>query len=222
MCLVDTYRFYIANVGTLTSIVLPFALVIDLFDIWLQTEPLPGTNLSLLAYLPLLLFYPLYQAATVFFIASAVSGQRLDVSQCFKHACRFWTPLLILYVISAPLIWVGFLLLIIPGLIVAARLLFAEFYCLFDGMQPVEALKTSWSETRELQWAIVVGLVVVAVTCALPVILLERFVAALGEMNHVVVLTLSVFSAVLSTPPTVFAFRLYLAHQQSKQNERQP
>ncbi|MEM6581343.1 MAG: hypothetical protein AAF699_08730 [Pseudomonadota bacterium] len=198
---------------TLTSVVLPFYLAIDLFDMWLATRPIPGTDLSLLAYVPLILFYPLYQAAIIFFVASAVSDRRLGVNACLKLASRVWVPLFILSVISAPIIWIGLALLIIPGLFVIARLLFAQFYCIFDGMNPVDAIKASWNETMELQWTILGGLVLVVLACTMPILLLQQIVVSLGALNIVTAILISVLGAVLSTPPTVFAFRMYLAHQ---------
>ncbi len=49
---------------------------------------------------------------------------------------------------------VGFILLIVPGIILAVRLSFVPFLVIDEGRGPVEALIESWSRTSGYSWTI--------------------------------------------------------------------
>jgi membrane-anchored glycerophosphoryl diester phosphodiesterase (GDPDase) len=52
------------------------------------------------------------------------------------------------------LIIIGFFLLIIPGFIIAIRLSFVPYLVMDEGLEPIEAIRTSWDMTREFSWDI--------------------------------------------------------------------
>lgn len=55
-------------------------------------------------------------------------------------------------IINCVIIAVGFILLIIPGIIFAFRLQFAKYLVIDKGMGPVDAIHKSWDMTRGITW----------------------------------------------------------------------
>ena len=53
---------------------------------------------------------------------------------------------------SGVIVFVGFILLIIPGIILAVRLQYATYLIVDKNLGPIEALKTSWKLTRGNTW----------------------------------------------------------------------
>ena len=72
---------------------------------------------------------------------------------------------------SGVIVFVGFILLIIPGIILAVRLQYATYLIVDKNLGPIEALKTSWKLTRGNTWnlfffGILLGLInILGVVC---------------------------------------------------------
>ena len=206
--LTDTMRFFRAHFLSLSAIVVPFLLPLNILSM-LADQSEPGVGLAALMYLPALLIFPIYQVALILYIATAVSGDRLRFLEYFMIGLRFWLPILLLYLISGVAIVAGFMLLVVPGLIVLARIIFAEFYCIFDEMNPMDAFNASWQQTRDRQLMILSGLLIVYVSCAIPVWAIEMFMVILNVWNPLVIVVSGFLSALLYAPPTIFAFRVF-------------
>jgi membrane-anchored glycerophosphoryl diester phosphodiesterase (GDPDase) len=52
------------------------------------------------------------------------------------------------------IIAIGFILLIVPGIVLAVRLAFVPFLVVDEGRGPVEALTESWNRTNGYSWTI--------------------------------------------------------------------
>jgi uncharacterized membrane protein len=59
-----------------------------------------------------------------------------------------WLPLLGLQLVTLPVLAVGFLFLIVPGVILSLGLGFAQFYVIEANMGPIEAIRASWEVTK--------------------------------------------------------------------------
>jgi hypothetical protein len=206
--LIDTIRFYRAHFLTLSAITVPFLLLLDILFLTIYQAELDFSQVALI-YLPALLVFPIYQVALILYIAAVVSGEKLRLLECFRIGLRFWAPILLLSFISAVAIAAGTLLLVIPGLIVIARIIFAEFYCIFDEMNPMDAFHASWQQTRDRQWMILAGLLIVYVSCGIPVIAVERLMVDLNVWNPLATVVSGFLSALLYPIPTIFAFRVF-------------
>lgn len=67
-------------------------------------------------------------------------------------ADKRWIYFAFLAVIKGFLLLLGFLLLIVPGIYLAVRWMFAEFYVVEKGMRPLEALRASSELTKGHRW----------------------------------------------------------------------
>jgi uncharacterized membrane protein len=78
---------------------------------------------------------------------TATRGQPPQFGVLFSGADRF-LPLLATQVLLLFAVAVGFVLLIIPGIILAFGLSMAPYLCIDQGLGPVESLQKSWEITK--------------------------------------------------------------------------
>jgi uncharacterized membrane protein len=98
----------------------------------------------------------------------------------------FW-PFLGAYILTALAIALGFLALIIPGIILAMGLAFVSYLVVDRGLGPIEAMKESWRITKGHKWQ-----------------LLLLFLALLGiNLLGILALIIGVF---VTVPITMLAF----------------
>jgi hypothetical protein len=117
---------------------------------WLYTGPWA-------AILPSLLSFPIRETIVCLVIASLMRAERL--------AGRGWSPSAILpyfvaYFLATIATLFGFLLLIVPGVILMLRLPIFANLVIGQGLGPVEAMKASWKATRGSSGAIFVVMLV--------------------------------------------------------------
>ena len=55
-------------------------------------------------------------------------------------------------IISGVIVAIGFVLLVVPGVIFALKLQFAKYLVIDKNMGPVEAIQKSWNMTRKITW----------------------------------------------------------------------
>lgn len=156
-----------------------------------------------------LLLKPVYQGALILYLASVLTNEYLPVKTCYQQALKFWLPLMVIYTLSFLAMATGFLLLIIPGLIVMGRLAFAEFYCLLCNKGSYEALWSSWRNSQREQWQLIAGLTLIPVVIIISLLLLESFLNLLGLVGPVSTFVSGIISSVGLTLSTIFTFRMY-------------
>lgn len=206
----ESLFFFKSNVGSICAIVLPLIIPLELFY-GLCDALYQGDNEAILwlASGAGLLITPIYQGALILFLASVLTDEYLPVKTCYQRALKFWLPLMVVYIVSFLITVFGFMLLILPGLIVIGKLAFAEFDCLLHNKSGIEALRESWENSRNEQWQLIAGLVLIPVAITIPLLLLESFLELLGLAGPVFTFISGVVSSVLFTLSTIFAFRIY-------------
>ncbi len=78
-------------------------------------------------------------------------GERVVFDDLFSIDSR-WISFAFLGLIKTVLILIGFLLLIIPGIYLSVRWMFAELLVIDKGLRPLEALKASSELTKGYRW----------------------------------------------------------------------
>lgn len=210
--LMDSLRFFRNHLVSILLIVVPVVFPIELFRASYAKSFL-GPEAGFTSELPMLalglLAYPIYAGGVIFFIASEVSGTRLKARTCWLLGLKFWWPFLLLSILLGVATALGFLLLVVPGLIALARFSFAEFDLLLNGKSPAEAMRQSWDETGPYFRLILGGFLVIFAAFYVPyfglVFVLEDLKVELGIFETV----LDTLYAVLGSLFTVFRFRVY-------------
>jgi uncharacterized membrane protein len=99
---------------------------------------------------------------------SKVKPKLLDIVY-YKPIARY----ILASIIQGIIVLVGFILLIIPGIILAVRLQYASYLIVDKNLGPIEAIKTSWKITRGNTWnlfffGIILGLInILGILCLL-------------------------------------------------------
>ena len=212
--LYDSWNFYTHHVRRISILILPLvilsSLLISLAHYFRSDD---ATILFWLPYAMALAAYPLYQGATVLYIAYTVSGNTLKPNQYYRLASQSWGVLTILYIASGLLITGGFLLLIIPGMIILARVSYGEFYCLLSQRSAIDSISDSWDATKKDQWILVAGIFGIILTIYTPLWAIEYLLTSIGLWNKLISMLLEIIGAILSPLTTIFAFRLYSLRQ---------
>ena len=122
---------------------------------------------------------------------------------------RFRPMMVLLVVMKFVLFMIGLLLFILPGIWIAVRMAFAEFYLVEKREQPVESMRSSFTATEKPFWTIVVVFLVPQVLLILLQLLLKSFVVALGNLFILNVL-LHMALVMLSLYITIAFYRIYM------------
>ncbi|MBF7730956.1 hypothetical protein ISX93_12845 [Pseudomonas sp. N040] len=99
-----------------------------------------------------LLCYPLYSAALILFLHARSQQLPAAPLQLLSQALQLWPRFALLAGLSTLLIMLGSYLLILPGLWVMLRLLFAEYLLTLDGLAPLAAMHASFRLSRGYFW----------------------------------------------------------------------
>lgn len=208
--LIETWTFYRGNIRGICSVImpifLPIAIVAAFFGDFEGEETGVGFWLSLFVGIAI---YPIYHGAMILYLASVVTGVYQSPKQYYKTASKFWLPLIVLYVCSSMAMLAGFFLFILPGLIVMGRLAFSEFYCVFHRKGGLDAFSLSWDASKNDQWLLVGGIIIIYVCISLPVSGLEYILNFAQLPSSIVLFVTNLISAALAPLVTIFAFRVY-------------
>lgn len=210
--LTDSFRFFRNHFIPIVLIICPVVFPIELFRTayiaaYLGPEPdlasqLPPLLLGLLAY-------PIHAAGLIFYIASVVSGHRLAVKACWLLGLRFWWPFLVLSLFLGFATVFGFLLFLVPGLIVLGRFAFADFDLLLHKNHLIDAARSSWDATRPYFWLILGGYLVIFAAFYVPYFFFVFVLEDLAKDLGIFAVVLDTFYAVLGSLLTIYRFRVY-------------
>ena len=100
----------------------------------------------------LLLF--LFQTAMTYIAVRHLRGERAGLRDAMMLALRRYGPILGASVLSILATYLGMLLLIVPGLILACMYAVAIPVCAFETLGPIESLKRSAILTKTIRWRI--------------------------------------------------------------------
>ena len=96
-------------------------------------------------------------------ILNSVDKKKLQYSELFKNY-RFILKYWLAEIIGGLITVAGFFLFIIPGIILAIKFQFIDYFIIDKGQGPIEAIKSSWEITRGIKWELFVfGLLIIGI-----------------------------------------------------------
>jgi len=126
---------------------------------------------ALLFIIILIVLFLVAEGLTIEMIKEAASGKKADFGSAWELSRSRMEPLILSSVLAGIVTVVGYLLLIIPGIIMSFAFYFVAQAVMIDGRSGMEALKASWGFFREnLADSLVVILVSMAISIVLPMI----------------------------------------------------
>ncbi|ROS05353.1 hypothetical protein EDC56_0883 [Sinobacterium caligoides] len=214
--LADSWRFFKQHWLAICSLLLPFAVPLDILSTAASQFALHDEayrHAPAMVNILEALLYPIFQGALILYVAETIRGQHHSNGEYYRRALQFWLPLFLVYIVSALAMIVGFMLFIIPGFIILSRLAFAEFYCLFDRTTSTVALNTSWQKTRPQQWLLFKGIVSIFILIMLPLLTVEYLLNTLGLWQPSFAAITAIIASMLSSLFIIFAFRVFTDEQ---------
>jgi uncharacterized membrane protein len=88
------------------------------------------------------LFWPIIDFSSDFLFLKAIRSQKVEIIEMVANLLKI------------ALIIMGFIMLIIPGIIIACRLAFVSYLVMDKNLEPMEAIEQSWKMTRGYGWKV--------------------------------------------------------------------
>jgi len=96
----------------------------------------------------------------------AARGDKLEVKDMFAAFQNYWNAVLANMLVGI-IVLVGFILLIVPGIIFACKLAFVHYLVVDQKMEAIEAVKESWRLTNGHTWQVfLIGLMAIPISIA--------------------------------------------------------
>lgn len=104
------------------------------------------------AYMFLLLPVIKYGGDLIFL--RGIRNEKMDITELFAGFRENYVSIILANLITFSLIGIGFVFLIIPGIILAVRLSFVSLLVMDKKMEPIAAIEKSWEMTKGHGWKI--------------------------------------------------------------------
>jgi uncharacterized membrane protein len=109
---------------------------------------------GLFAMLYALLVAPVFQFGADFMFLQSVRRIKPDFETLIKGFTENYLSIILANLLVIALVVLGFFALIIPGIIIACRLVFVPYIIMDKKLDPIEAVEQSWKLTRGHGWTI--------------------------------------------------------------------
>ncbi len=206
------YRRHFAPLAGVALVCAGIPVVLNLF-IEAAGGMLQNLPLAFIYYLVFAALNSIATAATVFIVSESYLGRPVEAREALRRAAPYIGRLLICSMLTAAVIFVGIVLLVVPGIILIAGLLLAIPALVIEGNSASAALSRSWELTRGSRWRMLGLLVVLVILVYVPIAaiggLVAMFVPGAGSMLTTPSITLSVAAAAVSGLVQIFIYPLF-------------
>ena len=114
-----------------------------------------------------LLFLPVVKYGGDLLYLRGMRNQKIEISELFDGFKNNYLNIILANLLTFAIIGIGFVFLIVPGIILACRLAFVSYLVMDKNMEPVAAVEKSWEMTRGYGWKIFgMGLLVLPIFIA--------------------------------------------------------
>ena len=94
----------------------------------------------------------------------AIRNEKFEISEMFDGFKKNYINIILANLLTFAIIGLGFVLLIVPGIILACRLAFVSYLVMDKNMEPVTAIEKSWEMTKGHGWQIFgMGLLIIPI-----------------------------------------------------------
>ena len=146
-------REALAATGSIYVILLTINSPLFIFSVLKLSEKLGSASVALNIIYSCVLI-PLVRGAMIFYVYRSLTGNQVTVNEAFQQASRRLWPLILVFSKSALMVFAGSIALIIPGVYLACRLLFAPCATVIDNCSDVDSLNSSFQLTQGREWLV--------------------------------------------------------------------
>ena len=143
----------------------------QIFDTWWVALGALVIVFGLIALAYSLLIVPVFNYGSAMMFVQASRKQRPDFATLISGFRENYFQIVLANLLTTALIMIGFFALIIPGIIIACRLVFVSYLVMDKKLDPIAAVEESWRMTRGHGWT-VFGMAIVSIFIAIAGLLL--------------------------------------------------
>ena len=217
----DSWSFFKTHLVALSLIILPIVIPLEIVTSVYHSMYTGNEFVMADELFPMGLYftvYPIYTIAVVFYLAGAINSEFQSTKALWKLGLQYWLPFNILNFLIGVMIVSGFIVFIIPGVILAIRYLFAQFELLLNNARPLAAMKTSWENTGQYFWVLLNGYAIITVALYLPLYSLLSALDQTSTLYMIINAIANIVYSVLSVFYTIFSFRIYEFSREPQSN----
>ena len=101
-----------------------------------------------------LLVLPVIDFGADLLFLRAMRNEKIDLKEMFSGFKANYLNIILAHLIWVAIVGIGFVFLIVPGIILACRLVFIPYLVMDKNMEPVAAVEKSWEMTKGHGWKI--------------------------------------------------------------------
>lgn len=212
----DAAQFFLNNIVQIAALCLPWLLAAALVEYLIVATGQDSQNtapLFVVAWTFNLLIYPIYTGALILLMAKRAQREHPVNRELTASAVRIWQPMFMVHLLGSGMTALGFMLLVLPGIYIAVRLSFAEFFLVLENARPIEALQKSFQATRPYFILLLILLALFMIPLVLLTFVLGEVTRQLnaGPFLNIILSTLIAF---LGLFVDVVKFRVYMSARQ--------
>jgi uncharacterized membrane protein len=110
--------------------------------------------LQLLAAAYMFLVFPIINYGGDLLYLRGIRDEKMDITVLFEGFKKNYLKIILANLLTFAIIGMGFIFLIVPGIIFACRLAFVSFLVMDKELEPLAAIEKSWELTRGHGWKI--------------------------------------------------------------------
>jgi hypothetical protein len=175
-------------------------------------------NVGLVLLIATLIIYPLSTGAQISLYAMIIRGTKIDLKKCVTGSRQWLFNLVVGSLIYIFFTFMGLLVFIVPGIIIAVRLSFYCFFIVLDGLKPVDALKKSARVTKGYSWQIANSLIVIGFLLLASLLLIQLFLNQIGFYNVYFSTLIDSLFSILGWLSLILVFRFYCLYKDKAEN----
>lgn len=215
---VDSWRFYKANIKSVVTLILPVLIVVETFSTyWIMSHPIdPATataeqrlDMMLPSMILTALASPFLTGLAILQFTAARMGQTTSVATLYRQALLRWPSMLVTSVVSQIMIVVGFFAFIFPGFFALARLAYAQFLVMLEDRSPLVALSESWSGSEPLMKELIMGYIRIVLLMVIPYLVIVSAIQQHFQGSLLVTIITNTVMHILMLLFVAFRFRCY-------------
>ena len=100
------------------------------------------------------MFLPIIEYGENYLFLKAIRDEELDIKILFEGFKTKYLNIVLANLIVAALVIIGFIMLVIPGIIIACRLVFVPFLVMDKNLDPMKAVEKSWAMSKGHGWEV--------------------------------------------------------------------
>lgn len=147
----------------------------------MASGPMPAVWLVLLIQA---LASPFFNGGILSLFSRQLRGMQEGLGAALAAACSNWGRIFVVHFITLMMSLLGFLFLIIPGLLITIRLILSEAAAVDGQMPGSAAVQTSWNITEGHFWRTFGYLMLISLICGWPPVILDIVAKQIPALQH--------------------------------------